>query len=79
MFRLFRLRSENKLFPPIVEPDALNKAATEIAIELIEGQGGTTYLNGMRKVFKNTPSLIEDVDPEYREKLKKVLEKNREM
>lgn len=74
MFRLFRRQRQNEPPSPSTEQDALNKTVTEIAIELIEGRGGKAYLSGMKRIFRQTPSLIQDVDPKYREKLLKVIE-----
>ena len=56
------------------EPDDLEKTATQIALDLIEDHGEELYIEGMKRVFRMTPELIQDVAPEYREKLKHVLD-----
>ena len=74
MLRWFR-RAPGRVAPSSdIRPDGLNKTATQIAVELIEGQGGRTYQSVLKRLFRNTPGLIEDVSPEYRERLKQVLE-----
>jgi len=72
MFKFFGRRDPEASSPP--QPDPLNKTATQIAIELIEGKEGEVYLGGMKQIFKKTPGLIEDVAPEYQEKLKQLLD-----
>ena len=75
MFKFFGHVSRKEPLPQLQHPpDALNETATEIAIELIEGKGGKIYLAGMKRIFRKTPDIIDDVAPEYREQLKMVLE-----
>jgi hypothetical protein len=73
MFKFFS-RKDKEEVPDYPQSDPLNKTATQIAIELIEGRGGSVYLRGMKRIFKKTPGLIEDVAPEYQEKLKQLLD-----
>ena len=82
MFNFFRKDTDNKklsgdsskLHAP--EFDGLNKTATQIAIDLIEGRGGRLYIQGMKQIFRKTPQLVEDVAPEYRDKLLNILEQD---
>jgi len=74
MFRFFSRRDREQK-PDQSQLDSLNKTATQIALDLIEGRGGETYLKGMKRIFKKTPGLIEDVASEYQEKLKQLLDK----
>lgn len=54
-------------------PDVLSDKATEIAIGLIEDNGGMAYLESMTRIFKAALRLIEDVAPEVREQLRQKL------
>jgi len=54
-------------------PDVLNAKATEIEIDIIEGTEESVYLEGMKRIFKATPGLIEDVAPEYQARLRQKL------
>lgn len=56
-----------------LEPDSLNVTATDIARKLVECHERSLYSEGMKQIFKKTPSLIEDVDPKYRDKLRQIL------
>ena len=75
MFKFFGQNNKEQLPSLPRQPDALNESATQIAIELIEGKGGEVYLSGMKRIFRNVPAMMNDVAPEYRESLKKVLER----
>ncbi|MEO0868191.1 MAG: hypothetical protein AAFY17_07030 [Cyanobacteria bacterium J06642_11] len=56
------------------QTDELEQSATEVAKELIHGKGGVEYRRGMKKLFKTVPTLIKDVDPQYRAALEKELQ-----
>lgn len=75
MFKFFNRKNKDQGSDQF-QPDSLNKTATQLAIDLIEGRGGEVYLTGMKRIFKRTPGLIEDVAPEYREKLRQVLDRD---
>lgn len=72
MFKFFK-GDDQKPVSKETQSDALNETATRIAIEIIQEKGGKTYLEGMKRIFKKTPEMIEDVDPQYREQLRKIL------
>lgn len=55
--------------PKNERPDKLEQSVTKIAVELIQGKGGTIYQEGMRSLFRTVPTLIQDVDPKYRDAL----------
>lgn len=56
-------RSQSKL------PDRLEQSMTEVALDLIRGKGGKNYRREMVNLFKAAPTLVQDVDPQYRDAL----------
>ena len=56
--------------------DGLNKTMTEIAIDIIENRKPGVYLELFKRMFRTAPEVIEEVHPDYREKLKEVLDGN---
>lgn len=69
----FLKRQPNPIVPEPRKRDGLNETATQIAIDLLEGRGGVVYLACFAQVFKNNPEFVEEVDTEYRDKLKQLL------
>lgn len=59
------------------QPDELKQSATEVAVELISGEGGRNYQEGMRNLFRAVPALIQDVDPQYRDALRQELQRTK--
>jgi hypothetical protein len=57
------------------QPDELGQSATNAAMGLIRGEGGKSYQEGMRNLFRAVPTLIQDVDPQYRDALRQELQR----
>lgn len=59
-------------------PHDLSDSVTEVALEIIQGDNGTEYHRYMKKLFNEVPELLKDVDPRYRDALRKELRRNEE-
>lgn len=73
---MFGIRRKNRVKRPIglvAKQDNLNRTATGIAIKLIEGDCNTIYKQEMVQLFLESPGFVDDVAPEYRKALQKVL------
>lgn len=53
--------------------DELDRTMTDIAIQLINGEGGSEFRINFIRLFKNEPRFMENVAPSHREALRKVL------
>jgi hypothetical protein len=53
--------------------DGLNQTMTEIAIDIIENRNPGLYLDSFKRMFRNVPEMVEEVHPDYKDKLKEVL------
>lgn len=75
IFRRRRAVSPSKPFESSAHKhDDLNRSATSMAEDLIRGQGGESYRQGTKALFRAVPSLIQDVAPEYRSALEEELQ-----
>lgn len=83
MFRLFRRNRNLKLHASTptasseYKGDSLDQSMTNIAIQLINGQGGSEFRGYFIDLFRHDPRFLKDVAPEYREALIKVLHQHR--
>ena len=73
MFNLFG-RKRKSCEVVSVGSDSLSRTATQIAVEVIYSRGGVNYLKGMKRIFRATPGLIDEVSPRYRDRLKQILQ-----
>jgi len=55
------------------ESDRLDQSMTDVAIQLIKGEGGSEWRGYFVSVFKNEPNFLKNVDPKYQEALIAVL------
>ena len=79
MFNFFRRSKKTQVHTPLDDEykgDRLDQSMTEIAIQLINGQGGSEFRGYFISLFKNEPRFVKDVAPEYREALRLILEEN---
>ena len=71
---LWKGRSKRVIDPVVAKQDDLNLIATGIAIKLIRGDCNAVYRREMTQLFLKTPGFVDDVNPEYRQALKELLE-----
>lgn len=80
MFQLFKARKKLDTASPesiteVADIDQSDPYMTEAAIAIIKGRGSIMYRQQMRRLFEKVPTLIGDVDPQYRAALKSALSK----
>ena len=75
MFGIRRKSKKEKSFESsgMAGQDALDRTATNIAMKLIRGDCNALYKREMTQLFLESPGFIDDVAPEYRKALQKVL------
>lgn len=79
MFSLFRrnpsprLQSSTPTASIEYKGDSLDQSMTDIAIQLINGQGGPEWRGYFIDLFRHEPRFLKNVAPEYREALTAVL------
>ena len=56
--------------------DGFDQAMTDIAIQLINGQGGPEWRGYFINLFRHEPRFYSDVAPEYREALMAVVNRH---
>ncbi|MBF2028372.1 MAG: hypothetical protein IGS48_16665 [Oscillatoriales cyanobacterium C42_A2020_001] len=73
MFNLFRRNPDSRLQASTASTeykgDSLNQSMTDIAVQLINGQGGPEWRGYFIDLFQHEPRFLKDVSPEYREAL----------
>lgn len=86
MFRFFRrnpsprLRASTSTASAEYKGDSLDHSMTDIAVQLINGQGGSEFRGYFIDLFRHDPRFLKDVAPEHREALVAVLNRHqREM
>ena len=74
MFNFFRSNPGFRLSTSITNASvSLDQSMTDIAIQLIKGEGGSEWRGYFVSVFKNEPNFLKNVDPKYQEALIAVL------
>jgi hypothetical protein len=68
-------RRKSPVVPGLPRQDALNRTVTTIAIKLIQGDCNALYKREMTQLFLESPGFVDDVAPEYRQALQKLLKK----
>jgi len=73
-FNFFRSNPSFRLSSSITAADvSLDQSMTDVAIQLIKGEGGSEWRGYFIDVFKNEPNFLKNVDPKYQEDLIAVL------
>lgn len=77
VFKLFRKKDETNssllTSHSQYQGDELDRAMTDIAIQLINGEGNSKFRIHFIRLFKDEPRFIKNVAPSHREALWKVL------
>jgi len=84
MFKFFRRNPSSRLSASTsttsaeYKGDSLDQSMTDIAIQLINGQGGSEFRGYFIDLFRHEPHFLKNVAPEYREALIAVLNQHHE-
>ena len=82
MFKFFRqnsssrLRASTSIASAEYKGDSLNRSMTDVAIQLINGEGGSEFRGYFIDLFRHDPRFLKDVAPEHRDALIAVLDRH---
>lgn len=81
-FKFFRKSQGEHLHEPLpasteYKEGSLDQTMTDIAVQLINGQGGSEFRGYFINLFRHEPRFIKNVLPKYREALQQVLDNER--